>query len=167
MATPHRPITKLLGSASLWNIPSDPSAPPHRLILILYTFWFLSNRPPFLHQITFFDTCQKIVSTHVPQFWSNLFCSKTILTHNYFFVPMLPEQILESCAHGTLQYSQVKLFFPLTFRFRSTQTSRDDSLSIFSPPRFVHKYYPSARHRQQVSISYSTSSFLLSLAQKP
>ena len=34
-------------------------------------FWFLPNRQPFLHNITFLNTCQKTVSTHAPQFWSN------------------------------------------------------------------------------------------------
>ena len=36
-------------------------------------FWFLLNRQPFLHIVTFLDTCQKMVSTHAPQFRSNLF----------------------------------------------------------------------------------------------
>ena len=52
---------------------SGPSAAPYRPVLILYIFWFLSNRQPFLHQITFLDTCQKTVSTHASQFRSNLY----------------------------------------------------------------------------------------------
>ena len=34
--------------------------------------WFLPNRQPPLHSTTFLDTCQKMVSTHVPQFRSNI-----------------------------------------------------------------------------------------------
>ena len=40
-----------------------PSAALHRLVLIMYIFWFLSNRQSFLHKITFLDMCQKTVST--------------------------------------------------------------------------------------------------------
>ena len=59
----HRPITKLHGLASSWNILLVYRLQLHRPPLILYTFWFLSSRQPFLHSITFLDTCQKTVST--------------------------------------------------------------------------------------------------------
>ena len=36
---------------------------PNLQILVLCIFWFLPNRQPFLHSITFLDTCQKTVST--------------------------------------------------------------------------------------------------------
>ena len=51
---------------------SSPSAAPYRPVLILYIFWFLSNRQPFLHQITFLDTCQKTVSTRVTTNWRHM-----------------------------------------------------------------------------------------------
>ena len=61
---------------------SGPSDGPHQPIPTLYNFCFLSNRQPFLHQIILLDTCQKMVSTHAPQFRSNLFCSEINSNHN-------------------------------------------------------------------------------------
>ena len=69
----HRPITKTRRPVSSWNIPSACQLQLNWQILTLCMFWFLSNRQPLLHNITFLDTCQKTVSTHAPQFWSNLF----------------------------------------------------------------------------------------------
>ena len=43
--------------------------------------FFQIGHLPFI-KITFFDTCQKTVSTHVPQIRSNLFCSEINSNHN-------------------------------------------------------------------------------------
>ena len=68
----HRPVTKTCISVSFWNIPLAHRLQLNRQTLTLCMFWFVSSRQPLLHNITFLDTCQKTVSTHAPQFQSNL-----------------------------------------------------------------------------------------------
>ena len=68
----HWPVTKTCRSVSSWNIPLARRLQLNRQTLTLCMFWFLSSRQPLLHNITFLDTCQKTVSTHSPQFQSNL-----------------------------------------------------------------------------------------------
>ena len=106
---------KPCGSTSSWNILLAHRLQPNRQTLILCILWFLSNRQPFLLIIIFLDTCQKMVSTHAPQFRNNLFVAPKL-----FQIMINPlhqrsnqhsEQLLVPRAHGTLKPDEQKLFF--------------------------------------------------------
>ena len=80
-ATLHRPTTRTGGSAS------------SKHILLIHQTYFIGRIQPYTSfgffqighlpfiKITFLDTCQKMVSTHAPQFRSNLFCSEINSNH--------------------------------------------------------------------------------------
>ena len=106
---------KPCGSTSSWNILLAHRLQPNRQTLILCILWFLSNRQPFLLIIIFLDTCQKMVSTHAPQFRNNLFVAPKLF--QIMINPMHQrtnqhsEQLLVPRAHGTLKPDEQKLFF--------------------------------------------------------
>ena len=136
-----------------------PSAAFHRPVLILCTFWFLSNRQPSFHKIIFLDTCQKMVSTHAPQFRNNLFCSEitptSIQSHSSYPVhTAYPVQLGKT------------LLCPWPFAFYLRKPNAPIHFLSFYLPRQIHKNHPPALHRQQASISYNTSPFLFPAAPK-
>ena len=109
-------------------------------------------------KITFLDTCQKTVSTHAPHFWNNLFCSEitptSIQSHSSYPVhTAYPVQLGKT------------LLCPWPFAFHLRKPNAPIHVLSFHLPRLVHKYYPLALHRQQVSISCST--FFLLPSEKP
>ena len=107
---------------------SAPSAASNRQTLIPCIFWFLPNRQPFLHKITFLDTCQKMVSTHAPQFWNNLFYSEitptSIQSHSSYSV------------HTAYPVQLGKIFFALNL---SSSRPHNGNLPIHLP-----SFYPRA-----------------------
>ena len=82
-ATLYRPDTRASGSSSSKHI-----LRAHRMNSIgrfqpCASFGFFQiGHLPFI-KITFLDTCQKMVSTHAPQFRSNLFCSEINSNHPF------------------------------------------------------------------------------------
>ena len=120
---------------------SSSSATLYRPILILYIFWFLSNRQPFLRQITFLDTCQKTVSTHAPQFRSNLFYSEITLIHDYSFVPTLQSALRAVPCILCTQHAPVQpgktLLCPWPFAFHP---HRFNAMVHFPSFRLIHHF---------------------------
>ena len=70
-ATPHRPSTRAGGSASSQNIPlaHRTSSISRFQPCVSFDFFQIGHLP--FTRITFLDMCQKMVSTHAPQFRSN------------------------------------------------------------------------------------------------
>ena len=79
-ATIHRPNTRTDKSASSRHIPLVHRTDSIGRFQHCASFGFFQIGHLLFTKITFFDTCQKTVSTHAPQFRNNLFCSETTPT---------------------------------------------------------------------------------------
>ena len=158
-ATLYRPDTRASGSASSKHI-----LLAHRTNSIgrfqpCASFGFFQIGHLSFTKITFFDTCQKTMSTHAPQFRNNLFCSEitptSIQSHSSYPVhTAYPVQLGKT------------LLCPWPFTFHPHKPNASIHLSSFHLPRLGHKYDLPSLYRQQVSISYRAS-FLLSPGKTP
>ena len=102
-ATTHRPNTKTDKSASSWHIPLVYRTDSIGRFQHCASFGFFQIGHLLFTKITFFDTCQKIVSTHAPSFGI------------IYFVPKLPQPAFKAipstpCIRLT-PYDRVKFFF--------------------------------------------------------
>ena len=80
-ATLHRPSTRAIGSASSKHIPLVHRTDSIGRFQPCASFGFFQiGHIPFT-KITFLDTCQKMMSTHAPQFQNNLFCFEINVNH--------------------------------------------------------------------------------------
>ena len=138
----HRPISKPHGSASFWNILLTYRLHPNRQTLILCMLCLLPNRQPFLHNITFLDTCQKMVSTHASSFGVIYLLLQNYFDPDYSFVPTFQSAFREiprilCTRHASVQLVKT-LLLPWPFATRPHRSNTMIHFLSFGPIHLFH-----------------------------